>query len=811
MMGWMQDLNYAIRQLRKSPGFAFAAVLTLAVAIGANSVVFGALDALVLRPIDVPHPKSLYSIAHENDAFAYDSYLNYVDFRDRNHTFDSLFVDNFVGAGLDTGNGPENAWGEEVSGNFFDALEIKPLLGRLFHASDEHGPNSAPFVVLTHAYWHNHLKGDRGVVGRTVLLNKHSFTVIGVTPPEFLGTLPAFASDFYIPIVNQEQVDGENLLNARSNRWISEVLGRVKLGVTPGQAAADLNAIEGELEKTYPKDVSHVRFFLEPPGIGNAFGGAVRAFVAGLTLLAGLILLAACANLGTLFAARAADRSREVALRLALGSSRRRILRGLFSEAVLLSLVGGGLGLWVSVMLLRGLSAWRPFPEFPLNIPVTPGTHVYLVALLLALVSGFLFGAVPVRQVLRTSPYEVIKLGTNPHIGRRFTARDLLLVSQIAICAVLVTSSLVAVRGLARSLHSHLGVEPHNALLVETDPSRAGYNDQTIPAVQKRLVDELQTIPGVTSVGLVSSAPPLHMGWMLTNVFTDQTTDFRASNAGAGEVVWYQITPEYLPAAGTTLVAGRNFSEHDDKNAPRVGLVNRQFARKVFGSESNALGGYFRRRDGTRIQVVGIVEDGKYTANLAEAPTCAMFLPILQSPSSDSWLVLRSTRDPQQLSTAVRAKLRGIDPGLPSFIQTWESEMNGALFASRMAAMSLGVLGIMGAMLSITGIFGMAAYSVSKRLRELGIRVALGAQRKEVLRASLGRAVKLLAFGSTAGLLLGLLASRVLAFIVYQATPRDPVVLGGVVLAMAFLGLMATWVPARRALSIDPAILLREE
>jgi ABC-type antimicrobial peptide transport system permease subunit len=300
------------------------------------------------------------------------------------------------------------------------------------------------------------------------------------------------------------------------------------------------------------------------------------------------------------------------------------------------------------------------------------------------------------------------------------------------------------------------------------------------------------------------------MGWMNTNVFTDQTTDLRASNAAA-EVVLYQITAEYLQAAGTTLLAGRNLTWHDDKNAPRVAVVNREFARKVFGSETNALGGYFKRRDGTRIEVVGITEDGKYTANIAESPRSALFLSILQFPSNDSWLVLRSSRDPQQLGAAIRTKFREVDAGLPAFIQTWDSEMSGALFASRMAALSLGVLGAMGAMLSITGIFGMAAYSVSKRLRELGIRVALGAQRKQVLRAALGRAFKLLAFGSTAGLLLGLLASRVLAFIVYQATPRDPLVLVGVVLSMALLGLLATWIPARRALSVDPVLLLREE
>jgi ABC-type antimicrobial peptide transport system permease subunit len=346
-------------------------------------------------------------------------------------------------------------------------------------------------------------------------------------------------------------------------------------------------------------------------------------------------------------------------------------------------------------------------------------------------------------------------------------------------------------------------------MLVDTNLSLAGYSREQVPALQKRMIEAIEAIPGVTRVGLVD-VPPLHMGWAVTPVFTDKTTDLRPWNAVA-QAVTYKISPKYFQAAGTAMLAGRNFSLGDDKDAPSVAVVNQEFARKIFGSASSALGRYYKTPDGTRVRVVGIAEDGKYTANLAEDPQPAMFLPILQSPSSDTWLVLRSNRDRQQLVAAIRSKLRELDPGLPAFIQTWNEEMNGALFAPRMATASLGVLGMMGAMLSITGIFGMAAYSVSKRLRELGIRIALGAQRTEVLQAALGRAVKLLAIGSTAGLLLGLLATRVLAFIVYQATPRDPLVLAGVVLAMAFLGLLATWIPAQRALSVDPMMLLREE
>ena len=293
------------------------------------------------------------------------------------------------------------------------------------------------------------------------------------------------------------------------------------------------------------------------------------------------------------------------------------------------------------------------------------------------------------------------------------------------------------------------------------------------------------------------------------NVFTDKTTDLRPSNAAA-EAAMYNISPEYFDAAQTTLLAGRTLTWHDDKSSPRVAVVNREFARKIFGSVADAIGRYYKMKDGSRVQVIGIAEDGKY-ASLAEAPTPAMFLPILQSLSTQACLVVRSKCDPQQLVAAIKSTIQDVDAGLPVTIKPWNQELDGALLAPRVATYALGVMGVMGAMLAVTGIFGMAAYSVSKRMKELGIRVALGAQRKEVLQAALGRPLKLLAAGSAAGLLLGILASRVLAFIVYQATPRDPLVLAGVVLVMLSLGLLATWIPARRALSVDPLILLREE
>ncbi len=807
--GWINDLRYALRMLRKSPGFTLTAVVTLALAIGANAVVFAVLNALFLRPLNVPQPESLWAI--ERKASFVDpsqSYPDYLDIRERNRSFEDLAGYTADEAGLDTGQNPSSVWLALATGNYFDVLRLQPYLGRFFHASDEHGPNSAPYIVLTYAYWHSHFHDDPGAVGRVVQLNKHPYTILGVGPPGFHGTLLFFDVGLFVPMVNVEQIEGASQLNARNSRWVFMVMGHLKPGVTPAQAVADLNSIGSYFEKTYPKEDGKMDFLLARPSLyGDYLGRPLRAFMTALMLLAGLILLAACANLGSLFASRAADRSREVALRLALGSTRRRILRQLFTEAVLISLIGGAVGLWGSLVLLRGLSVWQPMPRFPMILDVNPDAKVYIVALLLTLASGFLFGAVPVRQVLRTNPYEVVKAGSTGAFGRRITARDVLLVLQITICGVLVTSSFVAVRGLARALHSNLGFEPQNAMLLDTNLSMAGYSGDKVPAIQKRMIDAVSAIPGVQHVGLVDQ-PPLHESWNPSNVFTDQTTDLRPANA-ASEAIQYNISPGYFQAAGTALLAGRTFTWHDDKDSPRVAVINQEFARRIFGSIPHALGGYFKLPDGARMQVVGVTQDGRYTT-ITEVPHPAMFLPIQQSPSAQTFLIVRSERDPQQLAAAMKSTVHELDPGLPFYIQPWNQRLDTALFGLRLAALALGVLGVMGAMLSITGIFGMAAYSVSKRLKELGIRIALGARRQEVLRAALGRAFQLLALGSAAGLVLGVLAGRVLASL-YRESPGDPLVLGGALLTMLVIGLVATWIPAQRALSIDPLILLREE
>ena len=811
--GMTTDVRLALRQVRKAPGFALTAVLTLALAIGANAIVFSVLTALIVRPLNVPRPESLFMLerAYGSETTPSESYPDYRDLRDRNRSFDSLVLYNIMGGvGLDTGHGnPSVVWPYMVSGNYFDALGIQPYLGRFVHASEEHGPNSVPEVVLSYVLWHSHFNGDPAAVGRTVQINKHPYTIIGVAPPDFRGTELFFAPDLWAPIVDSPQISDWNSLEERGNHsaW---AIGHLKPGMTPAAATSDLNTIAASLAKAYPKSDDGLKFSLSRPGLaGNTLGRPTRAFMLGLMLLAALILLAACANLGSLFAARAADRSREIAVRMALGSRRQLILRQLLTEAVLVSLAGGVCGLAGAVVILRALSTWRPIPNIPINVPVNPDANTYALALLLAVFSGLFFSLVPVRQILRSDPWQIIRSGTaSAGSTRRFTLRDVLLGLQIAICAVLVTASLVAVRGLGRSLESSYGIQPRGVMLVHTDLQMAGYDVNQRVQMQKRMLDAAAAIPGVTAAGYADRLP-LSIGGGDSDVYTDTTIDFRPTTAVA-DAQNFNVSPDYFRAAGTALLAGRTFTMHDEDKAPVVAIVNREFARKVFGSVDKALGSHFKFWGGNRAEVVGVVEDGKYQT-LAEDAKPAMFFSFLQHPSSDTWLAVRSQRDAQEIAAALRRSMRSLDPALPLEVRTWHNELDSALFAARVATVSLGVLGLLGAMLAITGIFGMAAYTVSKRLRELGIRIALGAGQRKVLGAALGRTFRLLAIGSLAGMILGVLATRVLSYIVYQATPKDPVILSGVVITMLSVGLVAAFVPARRALAVDPMILLRDE
>ena len=579
------DVRYALRVLRKSPAFTVVALLTLMLGIGANVVVFGVLNAVLLQPLDVSDPQSLYQIRHKpwmSGRLLTTSYPAFEDFRQRNTTFTGMAaINGYSDAELSWRNAVMEVSGDEVTGNYFDLLGVQPEVGRFFHAGDEHGPDSAPYVVLSDDLWRSALHADREVVGATVELNKHPFTVVGVAPAQFHGTERFVWPDYWMPMVNEEQVKaGSDYLHSRTSVAVT-VIGRLKPGATPQQATENLNVIAAELAKEYPETDEGLSLRLIHPGLYGDGGDVIRGFLSGVTVLALLVLVAACANLATLFAARAADRSRELALRVALGSSRRRLARQLLTEAVMVSLMGGAAGLVSADLLLGVLNRWHSSYG---HLAVSVDARVYLAGLALTLGSALLFGMVPARQVWQSSPLQMMKSGPMDCIHlRRFALRDLLLGAQIAICTLLVTASLVAVRGMVRALHAPLGFQPQGAMLADLDLSRVGQAGDVALEKEKAMIAAARSIPSVTAAGTVSRTP-MTGGMHGIPIFRPGTTEFKLNNAVLAPYV-FTMSPGYLDAAGIRLLGGRDVSWQDTTKTPYVAIVNETFARKMWGDK----------------------------------------------------------------------------------------------------------------------------------------------------------------------------------------------------------------------------------
>ena len=814
----LQDLRFAIRQIRRSPGFAVTAVLILALGIAANVIIFGVLQALILQPLDVPHPDRVMTLTNTESGFPAFSYPEVRDVRDDNTVFSAVAAFYPSGIGLEANGVARPVLGYYVSAQYFEVVAIKPFLGRLLQRADDDHPGASEAAVLSWPAWKSYFGADPNIVGKTIRINKHPYTIVGVTPEGFYGTERYMQPDVFVPLANESSLSGIDFLELRVATMVSPIV-RIKDGVTLAQVQANLNTIAARLKRQYPKEEEKLGFELSRPGLIGDYGGrAVRGFLAGLMALAGIVLLAACANLGGLFAARTADRTREIAIRMAIGSSRWRVTRQVLVEALVISILGGA-GAWgLAWMALTGLSAWRPPTPFPVRVFVVPQPSLILMALLISLLAGTLFGVMPLRQIFKTDPNDAIKGGGSQFsAGRRWALRDVLLAAQIALCFVTVTAAFVSLRGLGKAMTLNLGFNPKNAVRTGFDLSQAGYSNADAERFQRQLLERVSQLPGVEAAGYANTTPL--SGDLSTGVFSEQTTDFRPSNV-AFTTYTYDMSPGYLTAAGTPLIEGRDVSVSDTAKTPRVAVVNQEFARRLFHSD-HAVGRYFKNfalknvSDSLPVvqtQIVGIVADGKYSS-LSEEPQPAEFLPISQEAvTSNTSLVLRSRRDSADMVAAVRKVVHDLDPAVP-IIESgdWSSQLAIQLLPAQTASVALGLIGAFGLLLSITGTFGLASYTISKRTRELSIRVALGAQAKQVLSAALGRMLILLAGGSVIGMLLGVAASRVLKHVVYQASARDPFVLTAVVFTMLLTSALSVSGPVRRALHLDPADLLRQE
>jgi predicted permease len=804
----LQDLRFAIRQMRRSPGFAATAVITLALGIGANVVVFGVLQALVLRSIDAPHADRIMTMQPNEKGNLNLSWSEVKDVRDSNTVFSAIAADRIMDFGLEARGVTHPVWGYEVSGQYFEVVGIQPAMGRLLQRADDDHPGAAEVAVLSWGAWKNYYGGDPAIVGKTIRIDKHPYTIVGVTPASFYGTEKFLQPDIYVPMTNEAEFEGYNWLNERGDHNVWSIV-RLKDGVTPPQVQAELNTITARVAHQFPNDEEHWTLKLSHPGLlGDVFGGPARGFLAGIMALAGIVLLAACANLGSLFAARTADRTREIAIRMAVGSSRWRVIRQILTEAVVIAIIGGACACALAWTALSALAAWHPPTNFPLRFAVLPQPALIATAFLISIFAGALFGAIPLRQIFKTDPNEAIKSGSSQAAGRRWAFRDVLLAGQIALCCVTVTAAFVALRGMQKSLNMDFGFRPENAVLTKFELGLAGYDADNAEHFQRELLERAKQLPGVEAVGYANTTP-LALDQSNASVYAQQTVDFRPSTQ-AFLAAYFNVGPGYFRAAGTKLLFGRDVSFNDTKKTPNVAVVNQEFARRLFHTD-NAAGRYFKDGGGDLIQIAGVVEDGKYQV-LGEPQGPAMFFPITQRRNSSTVLVIRTRMDPNVMAASMLKLVHDIDPGVPiQESSSWIRQLGMQLFPARAASIALSLFGIFGLLLSITGTFGLASYTVAKRMRELSIRVALGAKARQVISAALGRMLILLAGGSVAGILLGVAASRLLSAIVYQASAQDPLVLLAVALTMLITGVLSIAGPVSRTLNIDPARILREE
>ena len=809
MITILDDLRFTLRQLRRAPAFVLTAILTLSLSIAANVVVYGIANGLIFHPLPVEHPRELVQIQNPGFLGISFSYPNYRDLRERTgQTFSSLSLSRLTRFSIGLNGAAQPVWGFMVSGNYFDTLGIQPQLGRLLTPADDVSVNGAPVMVLSDRTWRLRFRSDPTIIGKVVPIGKVPFTVVGVAPRGFHGTERFFAPEAWLPFHDGPEVDGTGGLESRGSTN-AFIVGRLRPGVNRAQADADLRRISKQMAAQYPDDDLGTDWHTAGVGLlGESIGTPVHRFLGGVAVLSFLVLLAACANLGVLFSSHTADRARELGIRLAIGSTRERILRQLAMEAVMIALVGGLLACLCAKLLLHSISVFHAPSDLPLQFFVDADWTVYLTSALLALATGLFFAILPARQIWRTDPNRTMRASGSTQLVDNSLLRSTLLLVQITICCLLLTASLVAFRGLRRAFQAPLGFKPQGVTLVTVDVKLAGYDFSAQASTQQRLLAAVRAIPGVTSAAY-SDNQPLSLNTNQDDVYRLGTTKFDHAHTAALAMI-YRISPGYFAATGTTLIAGRPFAIQDDAASPRVAIVNETLARLLFGT-ADAVGKSFSESDGKPVQVVGVAADGKYLS-LSEDPTPALFRPMLQRPDSTAVLIARSNRPSAEMTIAMRKAVASVDSAVPIFsISSWPDALGIVTLPARAASLALGIMGGLAAMLSITGIFGVASYTVAQRTREFGIRVALGAQAMGVLRAALGRTMLLLAAGSVIGLLLALAFTRLLAGIVYHATANDPLVLGAMAFTMVALGAAASALPAQRALSTQPSQLLREQ
>jgi putative ABC transport system permease protein len=813
------DLRYAVRTLGRNRGFTIAAILTLALGIGANSAIFGLFEAILLRPMAIAQPErvvAIYTSDYSSTRYGSSSYPDYQDFLRRTTELAGIAAHRQTQLSMNAGSDTEMVLGEIVSGNYFTLLGVGAARGRILVEPDDRA-DIAPAAVISYDFWTRRFANDPGVVGRAVQFNGQAFTIAGVAARGFTGGMRPHSVDVWMTVF------GSRVLSPARFTWIEErgsrginILGRLRQGATIAKAQAEFNLIAAQQYKEYPDEWRNIRnagrtisiVAERDTRVPPDFNGPVLGFMALLMTVVGLVLLTACANLANLLLARGAAAAREVGVRLALGAGRGRLIRQLLTENVLLSAAGGVFGLFVAGWLMRLLTSFKPPVAIPVSLDLRVNATVLMFTVGLSLLTGIIFGLVPALHAANVDLFPILKDNTSIGAPRRSRLARTFVIVQVAFSVLLLVGAGLFLRSLQNVTATDIGFDPANMIVMSVNPALQGYDQPRSRALYEKLLQHIATVPRVESASLAMTVPLGLMGSRRGTV----VEGYQPQPGEDMEIGLNVVGPQYFETMRIPILRGRSFTEADRAGAVPVIIVNDTFARRYWpgmdplGKRVSANGPRGPFRD-----VVGIVPTGKYNT-LGEEPRPFYYVPLWQEYRGGVTLHVRTTGDPGTMLSSVREAIRSIDGIVPVFdAKTMDDQLLLTLLPARAAAILLGGFGILALLLAAVGVYGVMAYSVAQRTREIGVRLALGAQSPDVLRLVVGDGLRLISMGILFGGIAAAALTRLLTPLLYGITPYDPVAFAGAIAVLVGTALLACYLPARRAVRIDPVTALRLE
>jgi macrolide transport system ATP-binding/permease protein len=807
-----RDLRLSIRVLAKSPGFVLVAVLSLALGIGANTAIFSVVNTLLLKTLPVHEPRQLaglYPVSRGSSSYSSFSYLNYRDFRDRSRTFSGLMAYGLNPLNLSTGGHAERIWGNLATANYFSVLGIHPERGRFFLPEEEQTPGGHPVAVISHGLWMRRFGGDNSAIGRRILLNGHGFTVVGIAGKEFRGTELGLAPDIWVPMMMQAQIlPGWDALGSRGAGWL-HVVGRVKPGMAIDQVRADSKRIAAELASEYPLSNERMEVSVEPNfSVIPELRGGIRSLMLILMALVGTLLLLACVNVAGLMLSRTAARANEIAMRMALGAPRSRILRQLLTESVLVSMAGGACGivagLWI-LDLIAKLQSASPLPT-PIAFELDGGVLAFTLALSVG--TGLLFGLAPGWHATRTGIAGIIKSSAASKSAGTPRLRSLMVAAQIAMAFLLLVAAGLFVKSFRNASQADPGFDSARLLQASFDLGAQGYDAKRGRSFMDTLLQRVASEPGILRASLAMN-DPLGLNQRDNGVFIEGA-------ARSTPISFNAVEAGFFEAMSIPLAAGRPFDTRDRADSPPVAMINETMARRFFpdaASVRQVIGKRisFESATGPFLEIVGVARDSKYFS-VAEHSLPYFYLPLSQSFSTAVTLVVRTRTDPAAILPTVERQVHRLDPSLPVYhLQTMQHLVASTLTLEEFSAKILTFFGVTALLLAVIGVYGLLAYTVSQRTREVGIRMALGATRSDVLRAVVRKGLLLAAAGMAFGAAGALSVTGLFRSQLFEVTSADPFVFTAAAILLAAAAFAACIVPAHRATRVDPMVALRYE